>query len=85
MNQDGVRKGYDISQLAAVRAVCNVPLIASGGAGEMQHFKDVFNQADVDGALAASVFHKAIIDIPELKVWLSAQGIEMRSQRAPTQ
>jgi cyclase len=84
MNQDGVRKGYDIAQLAAVRAVCNVPLIASGGAGEMQHFADVFNQADVDGALAASVFHKAIIDIPELKAWLSAQGIEMRSQRAPT-
>ncbi len=79
MNQDGVRKGYDIAQLAAVRAVCNVPLIASGGAGEMQHFADVYNQADVDGALAASVFHKAIIDIPTLKTWLSAQGIEMRS------
>jgi cyclase len=79
MNQDGVRNGYDIAQLAAVRAVCHVPLIASGGAGEMQHFADVYNQADVDGALAASVFHKAIIDIPELKAWLSIQGIEMRS------
>ncbi|MFT5543728.1 MAG: cyclase [Glaciecola sp.] len=79
MNQDGVRKGYDIKQLAAVRAVCQVPLIASGGAGEMQHFADVYKQADVDGALAASVFHKAIIDIPELKTWLATQGIEMRS------
>lgn len=79
MNRDGVRTGYDIAQLAAVRAVCKVPLIASGGAGEMQHFADVYNQADVDGALAASVFHKAIIDIPELKAWLSTQGIEMRS------
>ncbi|MGQ8366827.1 imidazole glycerol phosphate synthase subunit HisF [Glaciecola sp. 1036] len=78
MNQDGVRKGYDISQLAAVREVCNVPLIASGGAGEMQHFKDVFEQADVDGALAASVFHKAVIDIPELKRWLKSQQISMR-------
>jgi cyclase len=79
MNQDGVRKGYDIKQLAAVREVCHVPLIASGGAGEMQHFADVYKQADVDGALAASVFHKSIIDIPELKAWLSQQGIEMRS------
>ncbi|MBF7073294.1 imidazole glycerol phosphate synthase subunit HisF [Glaciecola sp. MH2013] len=81
MNQDGVRKGYDIKQLAAVREVCNVPLIASGGAGEMSHFSDVFKQADVDGALAASVFHKSIIDIPELKLWLSEQGIEMRSAK----
>ncbi len=85
MNQDGVRNGYDIAQLAAVRAVCHVPLIASGGAGEMQHFADVYNQADVDGALAASVFHKAIIDIPELKAWLSTQGIEMRSKCVLTQ
>ena len=85
MNQDGVRNGYDIAQLAAVRAVCNVPLIASGGAGEMQHFADVYNQADVDGALAASVFHKAIIDIPELKAWLSTQGIAMRSKSVLTQ
>jgi cyclase len=45
----------------------------------MQHFADVYQQADVDGALAASVFHKAIIDIPELKIWLTTQGIEMRS------
>jgi cyclase len=85
MNQDGVRNGYDIAQLAAVRAVCHVPLIASGGAGEMQHFADVYNQADVDGALAASVFHKAIIDIPELKAWLSTQGIEMRRKCVLTQ
>jgi len=85
MNQDGVRNGYDIAQLAAVRAVCNVPLIASGGAGEMQHFADVYNQADVDGALAASVFHKAIIDIPELKAWLSTQGIAMRNKSVLTQ
>ena len=59
MNQDGVRKGYDVEQLAAVRAVTQVPLIASGGAGAMEHFKDVFEVAHVDGALAASVFHTA--------------------------
>ena len=67
MNQDGVRQGYDITQLAAIRENCAVPLIASGGAGEKVHFKDVFEQADVNGALAASVFHKGIIPIPELK------------------
>jgi cyclase len=58
MNQDGVRQGYDIEQLQKARSVCNVPLIASGGAGKISHFFDVFNDADVDGALAASVFHK---------------------------
>lgn len=79
MNQDGVRNGYDIAQLSLIRAVCSVPLIASGGAGEMQHFCDVFEQANVDGALAASVFHKAIIDIPALKAWLIEQNIEIRT------
>ncbi|MFO6422121.1 imidazole glycerol phosphate synthase subunit HisF [Motilimonas sp. KMU-193] len=78
MNQDGVRCGYDLEQLARVREICNVPLIASGGAGEMVHFADVFNKADVDGALAASVFHKAIINIGELKAYLNAQGVDIR-------
>jgi cyclase len=79
MNQDGVRQGYDIEQLAKVREVCKVPLIASGGAGEMQHFVDVFKQADVDGALAASVFHKNIIAMSELKAYLIAQGVVIRT------
>ena len=78
MNQDGVRKGYDVTQLAAVRAVTHVPLIASGGAGAMPHFKDVFEQARVDGALAASVFHTAAIDIRELKQYLASAGIAIR-------
>ena len=78
MNQDGVRKGYDIEQLAAVRAVTQVPLIASGGAGAMEHFKDVFEIAHVDGALAASVFHTAAIEIGELKRYLAAAGIAIR-------
>ncbi|MEQ5808427.1 imidazole glycerol phosphate synthase subunit HisF [Alteromonas sp. NFXS44] len=77
MNQDGVRKGYDIEQLKAVREVCKVPLIASGGAGAIEHFTDVFKQADVDGALAASVFHKGIIDMHELKDTLASQAIPM--------
>ncbi|GAC23789.1 MAG: imidazole glycerol phosphate synthase cyclase subunit [Alteromonadaceae bacterium] len=78
MNQDGVRQGYDITQLAAIRENCAVPLIASGGAGEKVHFKDVFEQADVDGALAASVFHKGIIPIPDLKAYLREQQVAIR-------
>ena len=78
MNQDGVRQGYDLIQLQLVRQVCHVPLIASGGAGEMSHFVDAFKQTNVDGALAASVFHKQIINIGELKRYLAQQGIEVR-------
>jgi len=78
MNQDGVRQGYDIEQLQKARAVCNVPLIASGGAGEIHHFTEVFKQADVDGALAASVFHKGIIAMDELKQTLKAEQVEIR-------
>jgi cyclase len=78
MNQDGVRCGYDIDQLIKARQICHIPLIASGGAGEMSHFADVFNDADVDGALAASVFHKQIINIGELKSYLKTQKVEIR-------
>ncbi|MGY4024961.1 imidazole glycerol phosphate synthase subunit HisF [Aeromonas rivuli] len=78
MNQDGMRQGYDLDQLKLVRAQCKVPLIASGGAGTMAHFRDAFIDADVDGALAASVFHKGLIPIPELKRWLSTQGVAIR-------
>ncbi|HGO5856078.1 TPA: imidazole glycerol phosphate synthase subunit HisF [Mannheimia haemolytica] len=78
MNQDGVRNGYDLVQLKKVREVCNVPLIASGGAGEMVHFRDAFIEANVDGALAASVFHKQIINIGELKEYLAKENIEVR-------
>ncbi|MBC3618128.1 imidazole glycerol phosphate synthase subunit HisF [Vibrio metschnikovii] len=78
MNQDGVRNGYDLQQLKMIRAVCQVPLIASGGAGTMAHFADAFQVANVDGALAASVFHKQIINIGELKQYLHQQQIEVR-------
>jgi len=78
INQDGVRQGYDIEQLRQVRALCKVPLIASGGAGSKQHFKAVFEDAGVDGALAASVFHTAAISIPELKTYLIEAGIAIR-------
>lgn len=78
MNQDGVRQGYDIKQLQKARAVCSVPLIASGGAGTIEHFIDVYQQADVDGALAASVFHKGIIAMNDLKNQLAQANIEVR-------
>jgi cyclase len=78
MNQDGVRNGYDLKQLQQVRQICRVPLIASGGAGEMAHFYDAFKIARVDGALAASVFHKQIINIGELKLYLAEKGVEVR-------
>ncbi|MFT5789248.1 MAG: cyclase [Shewanella sp.] len=78
MNQDGVRQGYDIKQLSMIRSLCDVPLIASGGAGTMAHFKDVFTLANVDAALAASVFHKGIIDIQALKRYLRDNHIAVR-------
>jgi cyclase len=78
MNVDGVRQGYDIEQLAAARARCSVPLIASGGAGAPAHFAEVFRRARVDGALAASVFHSGAIAIPDLKAWLRREHIEVR-------
>lgn len=78
MIADGVRSGYDVPQLRAARALCHVPLVASGGAGEPAHFAQVFQQARVDAALAASVFHSGSLPIPELKRYLRAQHIEVR-------
>ena len=78
MSSDGVRRGYDIAQLRAVRAVCGVPLVASGGAGAAAHFTEVFTEAHADAALAASVFHSAEIAIPALKQHLRAAGVRVR-------
>ena len=78
MNQDGVRQGYDCTQLRAVREISLVPLIASGGAGTKQHFVDVFESAGVDGALAASVFHDRLISIADLKKFLKQNSVNIR-------
>ena len=78
MNQDGVRKGYDILQLSKMKKLSNVPIIASGGAGTKNHFVDVFLKSDVSGALAASVFHKNLIKITDLKTHLKNNNIEVR-------
>ncbi|HET9107225.1 MAG TPA: imidazole glycerol phosphate synthase subunit HisF [Steroidobacteraceae bacterium] len=79
MGSDGVRRGYDIEQLRAVREICDVPLVASGGAGAVEHFIEAFREAAVDAALAASVFHTGAIAIPDLKRAVSAAGIEIRT------
>jgi imidazole glycerol-phosphate synthase subunit HisF len=79
MNQDGMRKGYDCAQLRAVRDKVTVPLIASGGAGALEHFADVFKEARVDGALAASVFHKQVVTVGEVKKYLRQQNIVVRT------
>ena len=78
MNQDGMREGYDIEQLLRMKETVGIPVIASGGAGSKDHFKDVFEKADVDGALAASVFHKKMIEIKDLKEYLKNEKIEIR-------
>ena len=78
MGSDGTRVGYDLDQLATARKLTGIPLIASGGAGTTQHFIDVFTKADVDGALAATVFHNGSLPIHELKKSLAVAGIGVR-------
>lgn len=78
MGSDGARAGYDVEQLKAVRAICRVPLVASGGAGRAEDFVAVFKEADVDAALAASVFHSGALAIPTLKKRLREERIEVR-------
>lgn len=78
MDEDGVRRGYDLEQLEAARARLTIPLVASGGAGSAAHFVEVFERADVSGALAASVFHMGALRIPDLKAELARAGVEVR-------
>lgn len=78
MDHDGTKNGFDISFLKKINDQIHIPLIASGGAGNQQHFVDVFQQSNVDAALAASVFHYGEILIPELKDTLRSNGIVVR-------
>ena len=78
MNHDGVKTGFANEALARLADEVSIPVIASGGAGTMEHFRDAFLQGKADAALAASVFHFGEIGIPELKSYLCAQGIEVR-------
>ena len=78
MDHDGVKTGYANEALAHLADTLSIPVIASGGAGTKEHFRDAFLQGKADAALAASVFHFGEIKIPELKSYLCAQGIPVR-------
>ena len=78
MNHDGVKNGYANEALAQLADNLDIPIIASGGAGKKEHFRDVFKQGHADAALAASVFHFGEIPIPELKQYLTQEGINVR-------
>ncbi len=78
MDHDGTKAGFDNELLTQVNNAVNIPVIASGGAGSVQHFVDVFEKSNVDAALAASVFHYGEILIPDLKDVLRGKGIEVR-------
>jgi imidazole glycerol-phosphate synthase subunit HisF len=78
MNNDGTKEGFALDITKTLSTTLPVPIIASGGAGTMQHFADVFEQANADAALAASVFHFREIGVPDLKQFLSANNISVR-------
>lgn len=78
MDADGTRQGYDIKQLAVIRDLIRIPLIASGGAGHKKDFLDAFKSVAIDGALAAGVFHRNEISIPDLKQYLRNENILIR-------
>lgn len=79
MNNDGTKDGFALDITRAVSEAVNVPVVASGGAGTMEHFVDVFSEGKADAALAASIFHYDEIKITELKGFLKAKGIEVRT------
>ena len=81
MNNDGVKRGYDLAQMALVREAVSLPIIASGGAGDCSHFADLFTKTEIDGGLAASVFHSGQIPITDLKKYLANRQIEVRIQQ----
>ena len=77
-DEDGQKKGYDIALTRAVSEKVNIPVIASGGAGALEHFYDAFTEGKADAVLAASLFHFGEIPIPELKKYLNKKGIPVR-------
>jgi cyclase len=79
MNADGTKEGFEIALTRLVSEAVNVPVIASGGAGKLEHFTEVFNAGKADAALAASIFHFREIEIPQLKNFLRTQNIEVRN------
>jgi cyclase len=78
MDEDGQKKGYDLALTRAVSERVNIPVIASGGAGALEHFYDAFTEGKADAVLAASLFHFGEIPIPRLKEYLNEKGISVR-------
>lgn len=78
MDQDGVKTGYDLELTRAVSEAVSIPVIASGGAGELSHFRDAFTTGKADAVLAASLFHFGEISVPQLKAYLQDQGVPVR-------
>lgn len=78
MNHDGTKNGFANDELLKMNQMLSIPVIASGGAGEMHHFTDTFSKGKADAALAASIFHFNEIKIPDLKHYLNKEGIKMR-------
>ena len=78
MNTDGTKDGFDLPLTRAVSEAVNIPVIASGGAGKVEHFADVFKKAGADAGLAASIFHYREIEIAQVKTYLKEQGIPVR-------
>lgn len=78
MDSDGQKDGFDVALTKAVRDAVEVPVIASGGAGNREHFQEVFEQADADAALAASIFHYKETSVREVKQYLQREGVNVR-------
>jgi len=78
MNNDGTKAGFALEITKQVSEAINIPVIASGGAGKKEDFKNVFKQTEATGGLAASIFHYGEIPIPELKEYLNEQQIAIR-------
>ena len=78
MDADGTKKGFDLEMTRAVTNAVHIPVIASGGCGALEHFADVFIQADADAALAASLFHFGELTVPQVKDYLKTQDIPVR-------
>ncbi|MBT4760577.1 MAG: imidazole glycerol phosphate synthase subunit HisF [Bdellovibrionaceae bacterium] len=78
MSSDGTRDGFDVKQLKLVRELLNIPLVASGGAGKVEHFSDVFQKTNVDAALAAGIFHRNEVSVQQVKEHLSENGLPVR-------
>lgn len=78
MDADGTKAGFDIAMTKAITEAVNIPVIASGGCGSLDHFAEVFEQADADAALAASLFHFGELTVPQVKTFLRTRGISAR-------